>query len=374
MIAAFAPSLPLTVFRSQSSARDRMHLVSDPPRIVVIVAPDPAQELDVTGPTAVFGAANKLCGRESRPYEVHVVSVSDDAIVHTESGLRMLADAPYHAIEKQLERPIDTLLISGGSGHARAAEDDKLIAWLRRQAQTVRRMGAVCTGAFVLAKTGLLDARRVTTHWRHAERLAQRHPDLTVDADPIWIRAGRFYTSAGVTAGMDLSLALVEEDLGHAVSLEVARELVLFLRRPGNQAQFSTSLRAQAAESPELRALQAWIADNLARDLSVGVLAEQASMSPRNFARVFARQVGDTPARYVERVRIEAVRRLLEATDRRLEPIAQATGFGNADIMRQAFVRHMQTTPERYRAAFKADDEGNGDLDGERDGTRGLAA
>ncbi|EKZ97993.1 transcriptional regulator, AraC-family protein [Cupriavidus sp. HMR-1] len=332
-----------------------MHPAPEPPRVVVIVAPDPAQELDVTGPTAVFGAANKLCGRESPPYDLHVVSVSDDAIVRTESGLRILADAPYHRIVEQVGRPIDTLLISGGSGHARAAEDERLIGWLRTQATQVRRMGAVCTGAFVLAGTGLLDAQRVTTHWRHAERLAHRHPQLDVDADPIWIRAGRFYTSAGVSAGMDLSLALVEEDLGHTVSLDVARDLVLFLRRPGNQAQFSTVLRAQAAQSPELRALQTWIADNLGRDLSVGVLAEQVAMSPRNFARVFVKQVGDTPARYVERLRVEAVRRLLEGSDRRLEAIAHVTGFGNADVMRQAFQRHVQTTPERYRAAFRGE-------------------
>lgn len=341
-----------------------MHLVPDPPRVVVIVAPDPAQELDVTGPTAVFGAANKLCGRDQPPYEVHVASVSQDGIIHTESGLRMLADAPYHQIVARIGKPVDTLLISGGAGHRQAADDAKLIGWLRDQAGTVRRMGAVCTGAFVLCRTGLLDAQRVTTHWRHAERLAQRYPQLTVDADPIWIRAGRFYTSAGVTAGMDLSLALVEEDLGHAVSLDVARELVLFLRRPGNQAQFSTLLRAQAAQSPELRALQTWMADNLGRDLSVGALAERAAMSPRNFARVFAKQVGETPARYVERLRVEAVRRLLEGSDRRLEAIANATGFGNADVMRQAFLRHVQTTPERYRTAFRADGAGGAGEDG----------
>lgn len=341
-----------------------MHLVPDPPRVVVIVAPDPAQELDVTGPTAVFGAANKLCGRDQPPYEVHVASVSQDGIIHTESGLRMLADAPYHEILARIGKPVDTLLISGGAGHRQAADDAKLIGWLRDQAGTVRRMGAVCTGAFVLCRTGLLDAQRVTTHWRHAERLAQRYPQLTVDADPIWIRAGRFYTSAGVTAGMDLSLALVEEDLGHAVSLDVARELVLFLRRPGNQAQFSTLLRAQAAQSPELRALQTWMADNLGRDLSVGALAERAAMSPRNFARVFAKQVGETPARYVERLRVEAVRRLLEGSDRRLEAIANATGFGNADVMRQAFLRHVQTTPERYRAAFRADGASGAGEDG----------
>jgi len=272
----------------------RPQLVTEPPRRVVVVAPDPAQELDVTGPTAVFGQANRLSGRASPPYQIHVASVRDDGMICTESGLRLLA------------------------------------------------------------ATGLLDAHRATTHWRHADRLATRHPRVRVDPDPIWIREGGLYTSAGVTAGMDLALALVEEDLGYAASLEVARELVLFLRRPGTQAQFSTVLQAQAAQSPELRELQAWIADHLAHDLSVAVLAERVAMSPRNFARVFAREVGETPARYVERLRVEAVRRMLEAGDQRLEAVARTTGFGNADVMRQAFLRHVQTTPERYRAAFRA--------------------
>ncbi|MGO4813818.1 GlxA family transcriptional regulator [Cupriavidus sp. 2MCAB6] len=328
-------------------------LPSDPPRIVVLVAPDPAQELDVTGPSAVFGHANRLDGRRSPAYEIRIASVRDDGLVCTESGIRLLADAPYHRIGEMLSGPIDTLLIAGGSGHAAAAEDERLIGWIREQAPRVRRLGAVCTGAFVLARTGLLDSHRATTHWRHAARLAQRHPLVQVDPDPIWIRAGQLYTSAGVTAGMDLALALVEDDLGHAASLAVARELVLFLRRPGSQAQFSTLLQAQSAQSPELRELQGWMAEHLARDLSVPVLAERVAMSPRNFARVFARQVGETPARYVERLRVEAVRRMLEEDGRRLEGIAHATGFANADVMRQAFQRHVQTTPERYRAAFR---------------------
>ncbi|WP_420996106.1 GlxA family transcriptional regulator [Cupriavidus sp. 30B13] len=329
-------------------------LPDDPPRIVVIVAPDPAQELDVTGPSAVFGHANRLEGRTVPAYDIRVASARDDAVVHTESGIRLLADAPYHRIGEMLPGPIDTLLIAGGAGHRAAAGDARLIEWIRAQAPRVRRLGAVCTGAFVLARTGLLDARRATTHWRHAARLAAQHPQVQVDPDPIWIRAGELYTSAGVTAGMDLALSLVQEDLGHAASLAVARELVLFLQRPGNQAQFSTLLQAQSAQNPELRELQGWMAQHLARDLSVPVLAERVAMSPRNFARVFARQVGETPARYVERLRVEAARRLLEKDGRRLEGIARATGFTNADVMRQAFQRHMQTTPERYRAAFRA--------------------
>lgn len=323
-------------------------------RVVLIVAPDPSQELDVSGPTAVFGQANRLCGLATPPYAIRVASVSDDGIVRTESGLRLLADAPYHRIGEALPGPIDTLLLAGGAGHRRAAEDGALIQWLREQAPRVRRIGAVCTGAFVLAGTGLLDDCRATTHWRHARQLAQRHPRVHVDADPIWIQAGRFYTSAGVTAGMDLSLALVEDDLGHAVSLAVARELVLFLRRPGNQAQFSTSLQAQAAQAPALRDLQAWMADHLHADLSVEALAERMAMSPRNFARVFSREVGQTPARYVEALRLEAARRLLEQSARRLDAVAWQTGFGNADGMRRAFLRHLGITPDRYRAAFRA--------------------
>lgn len=344
------PPLRLTVPAMPSP----LHSITDAPRVVLIVAPDPAQELDVTGPSAVFGQANRLCGRPGPAYDIRIASVSDDGVVRTESGVRLLADAPFHRIEQTLPGPIDTLLLAGGAGHAAAAGNAALVNWLRGMAPRVRRLGAVCTGAFVLASTGLLDERRATTHWRHAGRLAQRHPRVTVDAEPIWIQAGGLYTSAGVTAGMDLSLALVEDDLGHATSLAVARELVLFLRRPGSQAQFSSALQAQAAQSPELRDLQGWIADHLGADLSVGVLAERVTMSPRNFARVFARQVGQTPARYVETQRVEAARRMLEQMDRRLETVARTAGFGSADSMRQAFLRHLRTTPERYRAAFRA--------------------
>lgn len=328
--------------------------LAPPPRVVLIVAPDPAQELDVTGPTAVFGQANRLCGLPVPPYQIRVASVSADGVIRTESGLRILADAPYRRIDETLPGPVDTLLLAGGSGHRHAADDADLVAWLRELAPQARRVGAVCTGAFVLASTGLLDERRATTHWRHADRLARRHPRVQVDADPIWIQAGRLYTSAGVTAGMDLALALVEDDLGHAVSLAVARELVLFLRRPGSQAQFSTVLQAQAAQAPELSDLQAWMADHLNADLSVGALAERMAMSPRNFARVFAREVGQTPARYVEALRLEAARRMLEQSERRLDAVAWETGFGNADGMRRAFMRHLRTTPERYREVFRA--------------------
>ncbi|MGY8524617.1 GlxA family transcriptional regulator [Paracidovorax citrulli] len=332
--------------------------VPDTPRVVLIVAPDPAQELDVTGPTAVFGQANRLSGRSAPVYQIRIASVSDDAIVRTESGIRLLADAPFHRIGEHLAGPVDTLLIVGGAGHAEAAGNAALVNWLRELAPRVRRVGAVCTGAFVLASTGLLDAKRATTHWQHASKLARRHPRVTVDADPIWIEDGGIYTSAGVTAGMDLSLALVEDDLGHATALAVARELVLFLRRPGSQAQFSSALQAQAADSPGLRELQAWIADHLDADLSVDALAERLAMSPRNFARVFARQVGQTPARYVENQRLEAARRMLEQSERRFEAVARLAGFSSADAMRQAFLRHLHTTPERYRSAFRAHAEG----------------
>ncbi len=260
----------------------------------------PGAGADVTGPTAVFGAANKLCGRTEPFYDVRVVSVSDDAIVRTESGVRMLADAPYHQIADAIGQPIDTLLISGGSGHAAASDDARLIGWIREQAPRVRRLGASVTGAFVLARTGLLDEARVTTHWRHADRLATRYPRLTVDADPIWIRAGRYYTSAGVTAGMDLSLALVEEDLGYAVSLEVARELVLF----ASTGQPRRSSPPRCAR----RRRRAWNCGPCRDGWRITSTAtsrwpcwpSRMAMSPRYRARV--RQAGgETPARYVER-------------------------------------------------------------------------
>jgi transcriptional regulator GlxA family with amidase domain len=248
---------------------------------------------------------------------------------------------------------IDTLLVVGGRGSRSLLGDNALLTWLRRMAPRVRRLGAVCTGSFVLAEAGLLDGRRVTTHWAWCAELARRYPRLVVDADPIFIRDGNTYTSAGVTAGMDLALALVEEDYGREVALQIARGLVLYLRRPGGQSQFSTLLFAQGGEREPLRELQGWIIENVDADLSVLALARRMAMSPRHFARVFASEVGTTPGQFVEKVRVEAARRRLEESPQGLKAIAADCGFGSADTMRRAFLRTVRVAPADYRDRFK---------------------
>jgi transcriptional regulator GlxA family with amidase domain len=248
---------------------------------------------------------------------------------------------------------IDTLLVAGGIGAPRAAADRALIGWLRRIAPRARRLGSVCTGAFLLAEAGLLDGRRATTHWRFCRQLAERYPRVAVDPDPIFVRDRRVYTSAGVTAGMDLALALVEEDHGREVALGVARQLVMFLKRPGGQSQFSVPLMAQAAERQPLSELLTWIGDHPGADLSVEALARRAAMSPRNFARVFTRHVGMTPARFVERARVEAARRRLEESSVGVEVIATESGFNSAEIMRRAFLRTVRVSPADYRHRFR---------------------
>ena len=233
-----------------------------------------------------------------------------------------------------------------------AEADEFLSSWLRLTARRSRRVGSVCTGAFLLARAGLLDGRRATTHWAACQALQRGYPSVEVEPDPIFVRDGNVYTSAGVTAGIDLTLALVEEDLGPCAALDVARELVLFIRRPGGQAQFSAGLAGQSAERPSLRSLQAWIADHLQADLSVAALAERSFMSVRNFARAFAGEVGVTPAAYVEALRLERARTLLETTDAQLEEIAGLCGFGTVETLRRTFGRRLSVNPSDYRSRF----------------------
>jgi transcriptional regulator GlxA family with amidase domain len=228
-----------------------------------------------------------------------------------------------------------------------------VIAWVRRVAARSRRVTSVCTGALLLAEAGLLDGKRATTHWAFARELASLYPKVRVEADSIYLKEGRVYTSAGVTSGMDLALSLVEEDLGRGIALAAARWLVLFLKRPGGQAQFSAELSAQAAAREPIRDLQWWILDHLDEDLSVEALASRAGMSPRNFARVFSREVGATPARYVERVRIEAARRRLEESSASIDEVADACGFGTGETMRRAFLRNVRVAPSHYRNRFR---------------------
>jgi transcriptional regulator GlxA family with amidase domain len=227
------------------------------------------------------------------------------------------------------------------------------LVWLKAQTRRSRRWGSICAGSFVLAEAGLLDGRKATTHWGLGTELARRYPKVRVDSSQIFSRDRNVYTSAGVTAGMDLALAMVEEDFGHRFALEIARDLVLFLRRSGNQSQFSPQLELQATDFKPLRDVLGWIADHLQQDLPIESLAQRAGMSSRNFSRVFAREVGITPAKYVEQIRLDAARRRLEESSQTIEGIVRQTGFGSVESLRRAFLRYLKTTPGAYRQHFQ---------------------
>lgn len=311
-------------------------------RRILIVAFDGVQALDVTGPGDVFSLADPT----GACYQLRLVA--REASVVTSSGLRVTPDAGL----RRVPPAIDTLIVAGGSGDRGTSADEELVDWLRRASGRARRVASVCTGAFLLARAGLLDGRRATTHWSACDELARRHPEVEVLPDSIYVRDGNVYTSAGVTAGIDLALALVEEDLGLEVATRVARQLVLFVRRPGGQSQFSHGLAARTASRPGIRELQEWINDHLDHELSVEALAGRAAMSPRNFARVFAAQTGKTPAAYVEALRLERARMLLEDTDDPIDAIAKRCGFGTVETLRRSFARHLHVSPRDYRQRF----------------------
>jgi transcriptional regulator GlxA family with amidase domain len=316
------------------------------PRRIVIVAFPRFQILDVTGPSEVFSLADRA--RDGGAYELELTAPGSDPVASS-SGLRMV---PARGLD-DCDGPIDTLVVAGGVGVRAAAADERLISWLRLAARRSRRVCSVCTGAFLLARAGLLDGRRATTHWEACGALSRSYPSVDVQPDPIFVRDGNVYTSAGVTAGIDLALALVEEDLGPDTAAGVARALVLFIRRPGGQAQFSSGLASQVAEQPSVRRIQHWIADNLDGDLSVPALADHTFMSPRNFARVFAREVGVTPAAYVSALRLERARTLLETTPMQLDQVARECGFGTTETLRRVFGRTLHVSPSDYRARFQ---------------------
>jgi transcriptional regulator GlxA family with amidase domain len=315
-------------------------------RTVLIVLFDGVQSLDVTGPLEVFSGARDHRGE--RGYRVRTASLGA-AQVRTTSGLAVVPDGDLR--EHNREDPPDLLVVPGGRGARR--RDPELVGWIRAHAPHAKRLASVCTGAFLLAEAGLLDGKRVTTHWSQCEALQDQYPAVKVDPDPIYITDGEVATSAGVTAGIDLALALVEDDLGRDTALAIARHLVVFLRRPGNQAQFSAQLSAQVARRAPLRDVQQWIAEHPAGDLSVEALAEKASLSPRHFARAFAAEVGLPPGRYVERTRLEAARRHLEDTAEGIEQTARACGYGTTEAMRRAFIDALGVSPAEYRRRFR---------------------
>lgn len=317
-------------------------------RIVILMYPR-VRELDVAGVTDVFSSANTLLPPDRR-YQISFVSTGEEGHLEGMYGMGLRSGPHYSTIRGG----VDTVIVPGGIGSELTVPPPKLLTWLQKQAKTSRRMGSVCTGAWLLAQAGLLDGRRATTHWAYAKDLAATFPKVKVDPDPIWVKDGSFYSSAGATSGIDLSLALVEEDHGRKVALEVARMLVVFLCRPGSQAQFSVSLREQTTENRPLKDLQVWMQEHLSHDLTVPSLAAKAAMSERNFQRVFTREMGVPPSQYVEEIRIEAVRRKLERSSLGMEEIAQACGFGSADVMGRSFMRLVKITPTEYRARFRS--------------------
>ncbi len=321
-------------------------MVRRAPRIAIVAFPG-FQPLDVVGPFDAFTGA----ARAGAAYDV-VVAAPRRGVVRGDNGLALVAHTSLAALARA---PVDTLLVAGGAGTRAAGDDPAVVRAVAAAARRARRVASVCTGSFLLAAAGLLDRKRATTHWAYCDALARRFPRVTVEADPIYVRDGRVWTSAGVTAGIDLALALIEADHGRDLALLVARWLVVFVRRAGGQSQFSPPLAAQAAASSPLRDLQAFIVEQPAADLSVPALAGRAHMSVRHFGRVFRETTGATPAAFVERVRVDAARRMLEDhRGRAIDDIAAAAGFGSPDALRRAFARGVGLNPREYRARFAA--------------------
>jgi transcriptional regulator GlxA family with amidase domain len=312
----------------------------------MMVALPGVQLLDVSGPLDVFAEANAQAG-----YEVYrlLVAGRKPGPIHSSSGVRLMPD---FVIGRDAEARIDTLLIAGCPNAAVVPADRAVIEWLQRRAPGVRRFGSVCSGAFFLAAAGLLEGRRVTTHWAVAARLAQQFPDVTVDEDAIQVSDGPVRTAAGVTAGLDLALALVEEDLGRDVAMRVASQLVMFFKRPGGQMQFSRKGEAMPAGRSALQELQRWVAAHPSHDHSVANLAERMNLSPRHLSRLFRSEIGITPATWVEQVRVTAARRLLERGGESPKQVAAHCGFTDVDTFRRAFARNIGVTPAEYRKRF----------------------
>lgn len=315
------------------------------PRTLGLLAYDDMQALDLVGPLDVFGAANALQS-DARCYELCVIGLSSN-IVRAENGLAVvpactLDDAPS----------LDTLLIPGGAGSRVVNLDPRLLRWLRERSGATRRVASVCTGAYLLAAAGLLEGRSATTHWRYAEDLSSRYPGINVVPDRLFLRDGRFATSGGLTAGLDLALALVEEDLGASMALAVARYLVMYVKRPGNQAQFSAPLAAQSMGKCRMTALVDWLLAHLHMDISADRMAEQVSMSTRHFRRQFVKTFDTTPARFVERLRLEQSCMRLTENGASIRAIASSVGFRNVETFRRAFRSRYGVTPSEYRDRF----------------------
>ncbi|MEU7228089.1 GlxA family transcriptional regulator [Streptomyces chrestomyceticus] len=320
--------------------------------VVIAVFPD-VDLLDVTGPAEVFALANRETGGRAG-YRVRLAG-PDAGAVRTSAGVRLFADVSFAEVGEQ----VDTLLVPGAVDMTDdgpvARTDPAVVAWVRETAPHARRVASVCVGAHLLAAAGLLGGKTATTHWSTSAQLAADHPDVTVDPDPIFVRSdcGRLWTGAGISACLDLALALVAEDLGEQTALAVARQLVMYLKRQGGQSQFSVPLSRPAAERRGIDELRLWISDHLDGDLSAPALAARMCLSERHFARVFKQETGSSPAAYVEAARVELARRLLETTDCPLDQVAAAAGLGSAETLHRAFRRQLATTPAAYRRRFR---------------------
>ena len=329
-----------------------------PPRRVLILGAAPSQLLDIAGPAEILAQAGYLRGREagtddnrSPLYAVFCLIVPEPGSPATSAGLAL--QSTVTETEALAWTDLDTLIVVGSEGARRRCTETAIRTLTQRLAANAQRVVGVCTGAFILAEAACLRGRKVTTHWRWCDELRRRHPDLSVDPEPIYVRDGNVWTSAGITAGMDLTLALAEADHGHTLALAVARELVMFLRRPGGQKQFSTVLSAQTSLSVRLADLMAWMGENLHRPLSVETLAARAGLSPRQFARAFRAETGVTPARMLEQLRVETARRMLETDQAGVSDIAARCGFRADETMRRAFLRHLAVPPGNYRNMFR---------------------
>ena len=326
---------------------DNQQFTPNHPRRIEILAFQNVQLLDVSGPFQVFATANDLARqrRTPPPYVLEVVATKEQSI-ETSAGLGLIVSPLPTA-----KSVVDTLIVAGGFGVNAASEDEALLGWLRERAGQARRLASVCSGALLLAAGGLLAGRRATTHWTRCAELARRYPDVIVENDPIFVRDGNIWTSAGITAGIDLALAMVEEDFGREAALAIARQLVVFLKRPGGQAQFSTMLSLQYGDD-RFDALHAWIGQNLSSELSIPRLASQAAMSDRTFLRRYKHATGSTPAKTIERLRVETAQRQLCDSNERIKRIALRCGFGSEERMRRSFMRIARVTPQDYRDRF----------------------
>ncbi|MGV2293422.1 helix-turn-helix domain-containing protein [Trinickia sp. YCB016] len=318
-------------------------------RRVVILGLPSVEAIDVIGPAEVFSLANRVID-EPAPYRLELVCCSADLWLESEVGIALRAHKTLEQ-EQRADEAVDTLIVASGFRSIERV-DPEAVAWIQAKSPSVRRVCSICVGAFALAEAGLLDGRKATTHWGMAAQLAERYPRVKVDPTPIWVKDGNVYTSAGTSAGIDLALALVAEDLGDDVALKIAKTLVLFLRRPGGQAQFSVALQSQQPTTSSLAELCIWIGEHLHAELTVEMLADRLSTSVRTLIRTFKRELNITPAKYIEDVRLEAACRALELGLNSTDELARRCGYRSVDVLRKAFVRRMGVSPNEYARRF----------------------